>query len=193
MGETQVLDAPNVERPIDDAGFDDFVLSPTASNGNGGGNVEAKMSAVVYDRAHAEFVTPSGDLLYIFSKSEGQLRHIDIALQEWLDAERHGERKIVRIWRFWRWRRKRVFKALTDIQRAKYAFFCAVFADPYNVEKHQELTVAEFLKTPIDLQTAIMAAHREANDPTDLLAAILGREIVGDGKKKQTQRPGGLL
>jgi len=150
------------------------------------------MSAVVYDRPHGEFLLPSGKTVYVYSKSEGQLRHIDIALQEWLDAERNGERRILKRWRFLRWRRKRVNKALTEIQRAKYAFFCAVFADPYNVEKHQELSVDEFLQMPIGLQTVIMHEHRKANDPTDLLTAILGRHVGGDEKKK-TQQPGGLL
>jgi len=191
MAATQVSDAPNVEQEIDD-----FILMPSGGSGGSGptahNDIEAKMSAVVYDRPHAEFVLPSGNVVYVYSKSEGQLRHIDIALQEWLDAERNGERRTLKRWRFLRWRRKRVNKALTEIQRAKYAFFCAVFADPYNVEKHQELTVGEFLQMPLDLQTAIMTAHRNANDPTDLLGAILGRHVGGDEKKK-TQQPGGLL
>jgi len=186
MEATQVSNVPNATPTIED----DFILSPSVAQG-GGADVEAKMSAVVYDRPHAEFVLPSGKTLYIYSKSEGQLRHIDIALQDWLDSERQGERKILKRWRFWRKRRARVHKALTDIQRAKYAFFCAVFEDAYNGEKHQDLTVDEFMQVPLDMQTAIMAAHRNANDPTDLLAAILGRDVSGDGKKKQTPPPVG--
>lgn len=182
----QILDVPNAEQ-----GIDDFVLSPSGSNG-AGGDIEAKMAAVVYDRPHAEFELPNGKTVCVYSKSEGQLRHIDIALQDWLDAERQGERKILKRWRFWRRRRARVHKALTDIQRAKFAFFCAVFEDAYNIEKHQELTVEEFLQIPLGMQTAIMQAHRAANDPSDLLAAILGHEIVGDGKKKQMPPPDGL-
>lgn len=189
MAATQVSDAQDVAQ-----GIDDFILMPSGGSGPMAHNdIDAKMSAVVYDRPHAEFVLPSGNVVYVYSKSEGQLRYIDQALQEWLDAERNGERRILKRWRFLRWRRKRVNKALTEIQRAKFAFFCAVFADPYNVEKHQELTVGEFLQMPLDLQTAIMTAHRNANDPTDLLSAILGRDVAGDGKKKQTQQPGGLL
>lgn len=186
MAGNEISDAPNV-----DTVTDDFILSPQGNTGAAASNVEAKMSAVVYDRPHTQFELPTGRVLYIYSKPEGQLREIDVALQTWLDAERQGERKINKRWRFWRRRRLGVHKALTDIQAAKFAFFCAVFADPYNIEKHQELTPDEFMALPLDMQSAMMAAHREANDPTDLLSAILGRDI-GEGKKKVMPKPVGL-
>lgn len=177
MVENQVLNAPSAEQSTDD-----FILSPQTTGVNN--DIDAKMSAVVYDRPHNEFELPSGKVLYIYSKPEGQLRAIDLALQAWLDAEREGERKITKSWWFWRRRRLRVHNFMTRMQAAKYAFFCAVFEDPYNPEKHQEITPDEFEAMPLDLQTAIMASHRAANDPTDLLGAILGRDVQ-EGKKKQ--------
>lgn len=188
LRDSNVADADALIDDGDAAG--DFILAPDSSVGKSP-DISAKMSAVIYDRPHVDFVLPSGDTVFIYSKSEGQLRNIDIALQEWLDTERMGEKKIVKLWRFWRGRRRRVHSALTRIQRAKFAFFSAIFEDNYNPEKHQRLTAAQFLQMPLDLQTQIMTAHREANDPTDLLAAILGRDIAGDGKKKQMPRRDG--
>lgn len=185
MAGEQLLNVPNVEPQTDD-----FILSPQGNTNGAASHIEAKMSAVVYDRPHDEFTLLGGKVLYIYSKPEGQLREIDMALQEWLDAERRGDKRINKRWRFWRRRRLKVHRTLTDIQAAKYAFFCAVFADPYNPDKHQEIGRDEFMAMPLDMQTAIMAAHREANDATDLLSAILGRD-VGNGKKKMIQPPNG--
>lgn len=178
MVEDQVFDAPNAEQITDD-----FILSPQGNTGGKASDVEVKMSAVVYDRPHDEFKLPSGKVLYIYSKPEGQLREIDIAFQNWMDAERQGEKTLTKKWRFWNGRKVKVTDTLTEIQYAKFLFFRAVFEDTYNPAKHQELTADEFMSMPLDLQTAIMASHRAANDPTDLLSAILGRD-VSEGKKK---------
>ena len=186
MMETETLHAPSAEQSTEN----DLVLSPRV-DAPSDAHVEKKMAAVVYDRSHAEFEMPSGRTLYIYGKSEGQLREIDLAFHEWLDVERKSERKIKKRWRFWRVRRARALAALTDIQQAKYAFFCRVFEDLYNEHKHQELTADEFLQMPLDLQTAILSAHREANDPTDLLGAILGQDLA-DSKKKLTPPRDGI-
>lgn len=185
MMATPVLPAPNVEPSTEG----DLILTPTTGGDGGAAGVEQKMSAVVYDRSHAEFELPNGRTVYIYSKSEGQLRQIDLAFHEWLDAERKGERRLSKTWHIWRFRRARAYSALTDIQQAKYVFFCRVFEDQYNDDKHQVLAADEFLTMPLDLQTAIMAAHRDANDPADLLGAILGQDLTG--KKKATPPPDG--
>ena len=68
----------------------------------------------------------------------------------------------------------------------------AVFEDRHNTDKHQDLTADEFLAMPIDLQTAIFDAHRKANDPTDILAALLGADAVKKNNVTQQARPSGM-
>ena len=131
----------------------------------------------------ATFEIPSGRTLRIYPKSDGQMRRINFAFVDWMDAEGRADRQIEkRRWlRFW-WRYK-VSTSLLDAQTKKTRFFQAIFEDAHVPDRHDDLPAEEFLTIPLDQQAAIYAAYKKANDGTALLRAILGDEVF-DAKKK---------
>ena len=157
---------------------EDLILKP-----QGAGRLEHKEAAIIHGQAHATFTLTSGKELAVFSKSEGMLHEVDKALQEWLDAAQYAERRLKKKWWHMGRRRARVNMEMTRAQEAKYNYFRTLFQEPYIPEQDQELSPEDFMAMPLDLQTAIAAAYREANNVDDLLAAIWGKPITA---KKNT-------
>jgi len=162
---------------------------PGVTGGSNGPAVVAPKAAleaaIVFNRPHAEFTLPGGRVIYVYSKSEGQLRLIDRAIFEWIAAENKAETRLNATksrWQFWR--RGKVDAALSDAQAAKYALFCRVLEENHIPECDQDLSADEFLTFTPELETAIFEAYRAANDIEAIVNALFGTS-----KKKVLNQP----
>lgn len=146
-----------------------------------------KENKLIANEPIAEFVISPTKTLRIYPKSEGQMRPINQALQEWWDAEARADRTAISKWRWWWWRRYSVGESLMRAQRAKLEMFQLIFADAFDHTKHQELTEEEFMAMTEATQAAIYSAFKRANDGSTLVRSILGDKLYE--KKKNDLAP----
>jgi len=131
----------------------------------------------------AVFTIPSGRTLRVFPKSDGQMRRINFAFIDWMDAAQRADRAIQkqRWFRFW-WRYTSA-KSMVEEHQKKARFFASIFEDVHVPDRHDDLPENEFATIPIDQQVAIYEAYKKANDGEPLIRAILGDKVY-DAKKK---------
>ena len=148
-----------------------------------------KEQAIQFGLPLGEFSLPSGRILKVYAKSEGQNARINAAFRGWLDAMHLSDGRLskpVRVRGLW-WRRrflkrqKAVDEALTLVQAAKAEFFRRIFEDLYDERQHQKMTAGEFLSMGTDIQEGILETWIQGNDVGRLLRWL----IPGFEKKKK--------
>lgn len=157
-----------------------------------GGGTPPEETAVIFNAPHAAITLDSGRALKIYSKSEGQLRRIDVALADWMRTDGTGLSQLARYerrgwwapWRRWGWFvRWRTSRALQKSQTAKFRYYLELFNEPYMPEMAQDFGADEFLTMTLPLQAELLAAHKVAND-----VAVLGEIIFGKKKAPGVKR-----
>lgn len=146
-----------------------------------------KENKLIAGESMATFTLASGEEVKVYPKSEGQMRPINQALQEWWDAEAKADRVATRKWGWWFWRRYSVASSLLQAQNAKLNFFQLIFADAFDRKKHQELSEADFMAMSETTQAAIYLAFKRANDGSTLVRAMLGDKIYEKKKDDLAQ------
>ena len=162
---------------------DSILLIPGGGSVPGSDQPDVKEeAAIMFGEPTGRYPLPSGRQLLIYPQSEGQLRLVEEAYQKWTDSIRYADGKLRRAWRFWAKRRASVDKILTRQQSANCDLFIRILEDRYDPEKHQDLSVDEFLSMGLDLQEAILRQHHTTNDVSRLLRAASG--LPPDKEKK---------
>ena len=156
-----------------------------------------KEAAIVFGEPTATFELPPENedeeprIFRVYSKSAGQLALIDAARLRYLyalDKYQIGGNRL------WKW--KRLYHLLLDrrldkILVARLELLQTIFADMYAKDRHQDVTARDLLTMPHDVFLAILKAHREANDVSDILAVLIPASTDSEEKKSsETLRSG---
>tara|TARA_R110000824_G_scaffold233603_1_gene421929 strand:- start:244 stop:816 length:573 start_codon:yes stop_codon:yes gene_type:complete len=169
----------------------DILLVPNQGTGTTGPApasevMDGKIDNILLDRPIASFILPSGKMLEMYAKSEGQLARIDTAFQDWLSAALKSDRRIkLRSRRFWR-RPGKADRALGEMQLKKAEFFRRIFEDLYIESRHVDLDASDFLALDLATQGAIVDAFRSGNDAIDIISAMM--PSINSDKKKEDLR-----